>query len=155
MSMTLTGMRETKAWLLGRSQGIPRAIAATVTAPSKLAIHEILAKDAVQSIIYAVYDPKKYKRTFETLNNVKAVVLSTDPPEFGITIDLTGGTRAKLGGGDVTYARFMLPDFAQDSFWKGEVRSTLPRDFLGAWLQIFSELVPEDLVAALDAELSR
>lgn len=156
MGITLKGLRETKAWLLGRQKGLKRAIA-EIASPASVAINELRAKTAVYSIVYLAYHPSEYERTFALLNSVGAVALSQDPPESAIVINLNSDNRAKLPPSDVSYARFMLPAIygspanSTNSFIP---QGSLPRDFMAEWLRVFNKEVPKDVDVAVRRELS-
>jgi len=158
MGLELKGARETRQWLQRLRKDIPKAVEASVSGNSALSEMNAIAKRDVQTVVYAVYSPKVYQRTFELLNAVGAVRLEGSAPAAGIVIQLTDGVQAK-GDEGVSYARFFLPEEAHRSFLNSPANRAagvpVVRDFLSVWMATFSELVPLRMAAAIDQELAR
>lgn len=153
-SITARGIKETRSWLDKVTEEIEGSLKETITSAPALSGMEARAKQDVEIIVYAAYDPKEYQRTFELLNGVGAVSLSENPPAAGILIALTPGTEA-VGTKGVSYASFMLPEFSNKSWLQETAPNSIPRDFLSVWLATFSEFIPPILMARIDGALSR
>ncbi len=152
MGITASGIKETQRWLEKVSGGIETSLKDVLVSAPALAGMEARAKQDVEIVVYAAYDPKEYRRTFELLNGVGAVSLSESPPAAGIVIELTPETEAK-GTRGVSYARFMLPEFAGQSWLQETAPDTIPRDFLTVWMATFGEFIPPILMARIDGVL--
>jgi hypothetical protein len=94
------------------------------------------AMEVVNEVVYEVYDPKTYERTYKMftlldeapdpddeasllLGYFHSAELEVEPEDLG---SLPAGT---------IYPTLMLPEFADLSYWPAIARKSLPRDFLG------------------------
>lgn len=151
MGIKISGANETAKWL-GRLTGeISEAIDRAVSSNEALDGMQQAARQIVDTVVYAVYDPKYYRRTFALLESIGAVKLESSQPSAGICLNVTPDTAANNGAGDLNYAVFMLPEYADKSWLRRTVPETLPRDFLTAWHQFFADQIP----SAVSAEISK
>ncbi|MBE7467508.1 MAG: hypothetical protein HS116_28875 [Planctomycetes bacterium] len=157
MSIKAKGLGTTKRWLQGANSKIRKALQEQVVGAGALAIMELRAKNAVLSSVYAAYNQREYERTFELLDSVGAVEIQSEPPAAGIVISLGDAGRAVRPPGDVHYARFFLPaeyGSAANSANSFVSAAAVPeRDFLAVWIQIFGDLIPREVAAALTEAL--
>lgn len=157
MGAQLVGKRETKAWLLGLKRDIPKAAAEALAGIDSIEEFTGLAVRVVADVVYAVYDPKKYERTFAFLQSIGAFTIAKGDifTEVAIGLKLDERTAAIAGSaaGQVHYGVFMLPEMASESFFKGAAEASIPRDFGAAWLQAFGSYAPDKVVAAIEGLL--
>lgn len=161
MGASIRGSRETRAWLNRLKTSIPEAAENAVAGGEALGAMTSRARADVLAIVYAVYSPKEYQRTFELLEAVGAVKLESERPdvtEVAIVINLTAGVQAIRDSG-VSYARFFLPEEPREGFLGSPANKAAgvpaKRPFLQAWIDSFGEYLPLRLVNAIDKELGR
>ncbi len=155
MGMTAVGLRETRGYLHRIRNKLPQVQKHAVGGPEALSLLHALAKADVISEVYTRYQPDFYERLGVIHESVKAEVINDEPFQVAIFIPLNADTEAIAGSaaGQMTYARFMLPEFAKDSFFKGDAKASIPRDFLSEWQKTFIELVPNRVIEAIDQEI--
>lgn len=157
MGAQLVGKRETKAWLLGLKRNIPKAVAESLAGIDAIEEFTGLAVRVVSNVVYAVYDPKEYERTFAFLQSIGAFTIAKGETftEVAIGLKLDERTAAIAGSaaGQVHYGVFMLPEMASESFFKGSAAASIPRDFAAAWLQAFGSYVPDRVVSAIEGAM--
>lgn len=163
--MSVEGIKDLqalRAWIQAREKNIGR-LPETFFA-DRMESMEAKAKKKIDEVVYNVYenDPvTKYHRTFKTRDLVTVIPLIDQagacvmiPDDPSLQTDITTGQ-------DTIYPMLMLPGFSQNSYWPERTysghhpRATLPRDFLGAWLELFRVEAFHDLKQAIEEEISK